>query len=729
MQVKILFLFFIFTSLNVISLSAKENNLIIDNPDYDLATTKRFKISKIELNATETKIHLQWDIPQGWWVKYGHDAFIRNPETGETYTIISIENEDFDTKIIMDSTGTHHSVFVFPPLEKGIKKIDYNDQFYGLYLHGEKAEKSSEIPKKVVQWLNTEFEKNNKAPIKNYEEDTFFSKEPARIIGYIKGYDPKVGFDTGIYYATNELTREDYPITIDIQPDGKFEADIPLIHPVKSFLNFNNRMMFFYLEPGQTLGIILDWEDFLQAEHYNDRFYPQDAIAFQGKLATINTELSQFQFPRFNYDQFQKNSLSLSADDFKAFAFAIEAENRKKLDSFIATHPMSNNAALILRNENTLAATIMVMNYLMNRKYNLKNNPENKFLKEKIENDYYSFLQKLPLNEKALLINKDFAEFVNRFEYADPLKFHANYKNFTPEISELEYFEKQNIPLTEKEIKLLQPQDSYTEEYMSARKALGKKYSKEFKAYIKKYYEPYKDQMGMDFMEPWHKKDSVLTNALHLKNDLVYDITKIRSLKNDVELMSVANQAYKYWDELSATIQTDFLKKEGERIIQNKFPKIEETIDGKGNTNSIASEIIPMPDGKGKDQFYNIMDQYKGKIVFVDFWATTCGPCVGTIKEMKQIRKEYENNPDFEFVFITDEAQSPIESYNILVKEQEMKNIHRIDTDVYNRFRQLFQFNGIPKYVVLNKDGDLIDDDFQMYRFSYELPKILEKYK
>ena len=58
-----------------------------------------------------------------------------------------------------------------------------------------------------------------------------------------------------------------------------------------------------------------------------------------------------------------------------------------------------------------------------------------------------------------------------------------------------------------------------------------------------------------------------------------------------------------------------------------------------------------------------------------------------------------------------------------------MKNIHRVDTDVYNRFRQLFQFNGIPKYVVLNKEGDLIDENFQMYRFLYELPKILEKYK
>ena len=725
-----LFLFIlIYSTFNLIDLPTKDNVLIIDNPAYDLATTEKFKISKIEVNPTETKIHLQWNMPEGWWVKYGKDTFIRNPETGEKFTVIRLENEEFDSKITIDSTRKHHSVFIFPPIDKGIKKLDYNDQFYGLYINAEKIKESSEPPKEVLQWMDVEFAKNKKAPIEDYEEDAFFSREPAKIVGYIKGYDPKVGFDTGIYYARNNLTREDYPITIEIQPDGKFEAKIPLIHPVKSFLLFNNRMMFFYLEPGQTLGMVLDWKKFLEVEHYNVRYYPQKSIEFEGNLASINTDLSKFQFPEFNYNEFKDNSLNLSAYDFKKYAFDIQEKNEKKLDSFIKINPISKNAELILRNENKLSAVTMVMNYLLNRNYNQKENPENKFLQEKIETAYYSFLQKLPLNTKALLINKQFSEFINRFEYADPLRFVANPKSFTPEVSALDYFIMKNIPLTEKEKGLLKPQDSFTEEYRKEREALGKKYSKEFTAYIKKYYEPFSDQMGIDFMEPWYKKDSVLVNNLHLKNDLVYDIIKTRSLKSDISRISEADKAYKYWNALSETIENDFLINEGKRIVETKFPKAKEYVDGQGTSTAIHSEIITLPDGKGKDQFYDIVDVYKGKILFIDFWATTCGPCVGMIKRMKEIRKKYENNPDFEFVFITDEAQSPVEHYNKFVKEQGMKNIHRVDTDIYNRFRQLFKFNGIPRYVVLNKEGDLIDEDFHMYTFSYELPKILEKYR
>ncbi len=722
------FFFYIFC---ISGATANSIDTVIDNPDYDFTRTEKFMISKIELSATATKVHLEWDLPEGWWIKYEKDIFLRNPETGKKFAIISVENEEFDAKITIDSSETHHSVLTFPPLEKGIEKIDYNDQFFGLYLKGKKPEKSSELPEAVVKWMNEELDKVKKEPLQDYETEKFFSKEPAKIIGYIKGYGPKAGFETGIYYASNQLTREDYPVTIEIHKDGSFEADIPLIHPVKSSLIFNKRWMEFYLEPGQTLGMVLNWKDFLKAEHYNNRSYPQKSIEFKGKLAEINKELSQFQFPRFDYDEYKKNQLNLSAQDFKEYAFNFQEENKKRLDSFIAHNVISDNAELILRNENKLSGVIMVMNYLLDRDYHQKQNPENEFLKEKIETDYYEFLKDLPLNKKSLLVNKDFSQFINRFEYADPIRFVADPKGISPEISLLEYFDLQKIPLTEKERNMYKPRSFESmEEYQDfeeKRKPFDEKYSEELEAYRKKYIEPLPKSIPIDFMEPWHKKDSVMANHLHLKNDLAYDITKTRSLKSTIGRITEADQAYEFWDELSETIENDFLREEGERIIQSKFPKKAKDIDGVNNPSvAVKSKTIPLPEGKAKDLFYDIASQYKGKILFIDFWATSCGPCVATIKSMKETRKKYEDNPDFEFVFITDEAQSPIKAYTNFTKEQEMKNLHRVDTDIYNRFRQLFRFNGIPRYVVLNKQGELIDGDFPMHNFNYEMPRILK---
>jgi len=39
----------------------------------------------------------------------------------------------------------------------------------------------------------------------------------------------------------------------------------------------------------------------------------------------------------------------------------------------------------------------------------------------------------------------------------------------------------------------------------------------------------------------------------------------------------------------------------------------------------------------------------------------------------------------------------------------------------------LFKFNGIPRYIVINKEGKVWNDDFQMHNFEFELPKYLTK--
>ncbi|TGV04795.1 thioredoxin domain-containing protein [Flavivirga rizhaonensis] len=71
------------------------------------------------------------------------------------------------------------------------------------------------------------------------------------------------------------------------------------------------------------------------------------------------------------------------------------------------------------------------------------------------------------------------------------------------------------------------------------------------------------------------------------------------------------------------------------------------------------------------------------------------------------------------------ERGSPTHRYTGFVKEQELKNTYRLSTDDYNYLRQLFKFNGIPKYVVIDKNGDVISDDFPMHNFDYEIKKIL----
>jgi hypothetical protein len=45
--------------------------------------------------------------------------------------------------------------------------------------------------------------------------------------------------------------------------------------------------------------------------------------------------------------------------------------------------------------------------------------------------------------------------------------------------------------------------------------------------------------------------------------------------------------------------------------------------------------------------------------------------------------------------------------------------------DNFNHLRGLFKFNAIPRYVVIDKNGKVVDGDFPMYRFETELNRIM----
>ena len=698
---------------------------VIVNPSYEVKSSGIYNVSKIELSDTQTRIHIHLTFIPHWWVDFSKEEIIRDSETGTTYQIIGIEGVEFDTKLWMPDSGDSTVVLIFPPLDDAVRKIDYQTSIYGISLEENKSKKmsSSSLPGEVSRWLDRLLEKApRKSPI-DFDSSLFFKSDTAHLVGYIKGYDERLGFSTGIIYASNVLTRADYPIVLQIYPDGRFEAEIPMIHPLYSYVILNKMPISFYVEPGQTLSMIIDWEEFLTADRLRNIRYQFKNVIYQGPLAKVNNELANFTPKQFDYREFQNKIVTLSPMDFKTEQMAALKAEMNDFNIYADGRLLTSQASSILKNQILLENTTRLFDFVMNRGYKAREDTTNKILSIPIPTDYYDFLKEMPLNDNSLLAVQRFESFINRFEYSNPMQVHSvrRLNSFKPEKDLLTYLKEEGVEIPDEEeaVLSLMGKRELTDEEMATLKSneneikvLVEKYGAQIQAYTQAYFVPLnEDNLADDTKEQWRLKDSVLTNVLGLEPNLVYDISKVRSLKFLFQ-QSTRESATGIWNDLKKGITYPYLVETGNQLLKEAFPD-----------NEISA--YELPEGVASDVFKKIIDPLKGRILFVDFWATTCGPCVGGIKRMKPIREKYKDNKDFDFIFITDERSSPESSYVKMVEEQGLIKTYRLSCDDYNYLRQLFKFNGIPHYVVIDKNGKVLNEDFQMHNFESELSGIL----
>jgi thiol-disulfide isomerase/thioredoxin len=716
---------------------------VIENPDFEVTNSGITHVSKIELNKDATRIHIHNTFLPKWWVTFEKDIFIQL-DNNVKLNVLDIEGAKFDEKITMPDSGEKTIVLIFPPISEGVKKIDYNNEVFGISLveGTKKSHKSTEIPELVSKWIDKELKKSTNKPLTNFSSKEFFNESTGRLIGYIKGYDVRLGFKTGIMYTRNDITREDYPVVIEIHPDGRFEADIPLTNASYSYVVFKNSGVKFYIEPKQTLAMILDWDEFLYADKMRKTRHNFKNITFKGPLAKINEDLIGFNSKDFDYKSFVKKRRTISPQAFKEEETIEYIKKLENLETYLKNNSISDKAKVLIKSKIDLEHANHLFDFVMDRDYYAKEDPTNPIFKLPVENDYFDFLQNLDLNDQSLLALGEFSIFVNRLEFSKPILVYPkpNESNtFTPEKTFEQYLEVEKIEITDNDKALKESMRNKTfktaAEVMEFQKQFSENFRNASNAYSQKYVAPFINKPIAEkvTMEKWQLRDSIVKNVFHLEKNLVYEVIKIRALDYDIK-RSDSENAHAYWKELQKDITHPFLKEEGERVVKKQFPiNSFQNISLMDNLNrkvSISPLVLQnkLPEGKATEIFKNIIKAHKGKILFIDFWATTCGPCVAGIKQMKEKRKEYKDNKDFEFVFITDKSQSPLESYDKFVKEQELEKIYRLDSDDYNYLRQLFKFNGIPHYVVIDKKGDVINDDFPMYSFNQLLNGILEKY-
>lgn len=93
----------------------------------------------------------------------------------------------------------------------------------------------------------------------------------------------------------------------------------------------------------------------------------------------------------------------------------------------------------------------------------------------------------------------------------------------------------------------------------------------------------------------------------------------------------------------------------------------------------------------------------KDKVVFVNFWATWCPPCIAEMPSIQALYNDYKDK--VEFLFITADSFETVKAF----KEKRGFNFEIFNP--LNEAPEAFKTRSIPRTFIINKSGEIVIDE------------------
>ncbi len=604
-----------------------------------------------------------------------------------------------------------------------------------------------------------------------------FKLDSATYSGYIKGYTSRVGAKTMMIHINDILTGNQNSYLIEISANGHFSTKLPVYYPVLCFVRSDIYNGSIYLEPGKEVFQLIGqgtkemplymgesakintdldriWN--LSGTNYNEIM---DKIldmtpetykewCFQKQNATIDQLDSVFQSGRIGKKAWQIKKYNLQyvcASNIIEYEWNFKSAYRRKYNiprsqhrlpvetpslpddyyDFINDEFASDLLAVVSGGYNTFINRFKYMDILYDNNLSYANLNIVQVLEKagySLSEDEKLTISKIKEMEK-LAQDPEITVSDRWFDY----EFRNKYQNQITELQKA--FPNRALSLTEIGDSLLNQGVEFPKEvqaFLIACKKLEKndawkqmtEINKEYETSISEFYKKYSESLNPAMSElrnhTYHKSlKDIFGVQPGFVTDVMYSQDKCRDIDSNVTPVSE--------DELNMIqkdITTPFIV-EYIRICNNKtLQKIEE------NKNKSGYHVNDTPNGEADKVFDSIVEKYKGKVVYVDFWATWCSPCRSGIERIKTLKEEMKDE-NVVFVYITNQS-SPENTWKNMIPD--IKGEHyRVSTDQWNYLSSKFNVSGIPHYVLVSKDSKVINGNLS-HMDNGSLKKELEKY-
>ena len=107
--------------------------------------------------------------------------------------------------------------------------------------------------------------------------------------------------------------------------------------------------------------------------------------------------------------------------------------------------------------------------------------------------------------------------------------------------------------------------------------------------------------------------------------------------------------------------------------------------------------------------FKTLPDRFPNKVIYVDFWAPWCGPCMAEMPHSKELQERLKGE-DVIFVFLASNCTE--KSWKATISQKQLSGEHFLLKDTeYAMLVDKFNIAGIPRYMVIDRKGMVVNDD------------------
>ncbi len=198
------------------------------------------------------------------------------------------------------------------------------------------------------------------------------------------------------------------------------------------------------------------------------------------------------------------------------------------------------------------------------------------------------------------------------------------------------------------------------------------------------------------------KTDSIAHDIAYLKT---LGTISNNTIKNNL-LFESARYGITYTDDLETfynIFQKHSTNEEHKKEITKSYNKLKTVAKGE-----------PSPKFEGYENFAGgttSLEDFKGKYVYVDVWATWCGPCKAEIPSLKKVEEKY-HGKNIEFVSISVDKVADRDKWTKMIEEKELKGVQLMaDNAFQSDFVQDYLIMGIPRFILIDPNGNIVNSN------------------